>query len=192
MSWEKWFPVFLKEQEEYQKIAPKVSPSHRTDHILRVWKVAKEMCERLGGDMEIMAAAVALHDLGRHHGLVVHGPKSAELAKPILESRGFPKDKIPNVLEAISQHDYDFPKEKRKLLESKILNDADRADVFGVIGVYRHVLFINAGRMKIEEVIPFCKMRWNSIMLQESRDLLKDDYDYIVDFFKTLRKELES
>ena len=190
MSWKKWYPILLKEQEEYQKTAPKVSPSHQTDHILRVWEVAKKMCIRLGGDLEVMVAAVLLHDLGRHHGLVVHGKKSAEVAKPILEHHKFPKEKIPKVLEAISQHDCDFPREERKLLESKILNDADRADVFGVIGIYRHILFINAGRMKIEEVIPVSKKRWNSIMLPESKKLLKDDYDYFIDFFKTLQNKL--
>jgi HD superfamily phosphodiesterase len=190
MSWQEWHDVFLEEQERYLKIAPKVSPSHKTDHVLRVWEAARLLCERLGGDMEIMVASVLLHDLGRHHGLVVHGLKSAELAKPILEKHSFPDEKIPKVLEAISQHDYDFPKEKRKLLESKILNDADRMDVFGVIGVYRHILFIEAGRMKMEEVIPFCEKRWKSIMLPESRKLMKADYDYIISFFKTLQKEL--
>ena len=192
MTWEKWYPIFLKEQEEYQKTAPKVSPSHNTDHILRVWEIAKKMCIKLGGDLEVMVAAVLLHDLGRHHGLVVHGEKSAEEAKPILEIHDFPEEKIPMVLEAISQHDYDFPRKDRKLLESKILNDADRADVFGVIGIYRHILFIDAGRMKLEEVIPFSKKRWDSIMLPESKELLKDDYDYFVKFFKELQNKLSS
>ena len=82
--------------------------------------------------------------------------------------------------------------EKRKLLESKILNDADRIDVFGVIGVYRHVLFINAGRMRIDEVIPISKTRWDSIMLPESRKVAKADYDYIVNFFKVLKEKLHT
>ena len=191
MSWEKWYPILLKEMEAEMERSPNISPSHKTDHILRVWDTAKSLCERLGGDLEVMIGAVILHDLGRHHGLVVHGEKSAELAKPILERVGFPPDKIPKALEAMAQHDYEFPREKRKLLESKILNDADRMDVFGVIGVYRHVLFINAGRMTIDEVIPISKTRWDSLMLPESRELAKDDFDYIVNFFKVLKGKLD-
>jgi len=33
--------------------------------------------------------------------------------------------------------------------------------------------------------------RWNGLMLDESKKVAKKDYDYIVDFFKTLTKELE-
>lgn len=187
---EKWYPIFLKEQEDYVRKAPKVSPSHKTDHILRVWKKSELLCKKLNGDMEVMVAAVLLHDLGRHHGLVVHGEKSAELAKPILEKHGFPKEKMPMALEAIAQHDYDFPREKRKLLEAKILNDADRMDAFGVIGVYRHVLFVNVGGMKLEEVVSFSKKRWKSLMLPESREMAKADYEYIVNFFEKLNREL--
>ena len=93
MPWEKWYPILLKEMEAEVERSPKISPSHKTDHILRVWETAKGICERLGGDLEVMIGAVMLHDLGRHHGLVVHGEKSAELAKPILEKIGFPPDK---------------------------------------------------------------------------------------------------
>lgn len=190
MSWQKWYDIFLKEQEDFLRTAPNVSPSHRTDHILRVWETSKELGKGFDCDMETLVAAVLLHDLGRHHVNGRHGEKSAELARPILERHGFPKEKIPAVLEAIRQHDYHGEQEKMRLIESKILNDADRKDVFGVIGVYRHVLFINAGRMKLEDVIPMSERRWKSLALPESRELLKADYEYIVSFFKTLKEEL--
>jgi HD superfamily phosphodiesterase len=190
MSWEKWYKVLLDEEEKYLKKAPDVSLSHKTDHILRVWEKCKTLCEKLDGDMEIMVAAVMLHDLGRHHGLIVHGEKSAELAEPILKKHGFPKQKMPMVLEAIAQHDYDFPREKRKLIESKILNDVDRIDSFGVVGVYKHILSINQGRLKLEEVIPASKKRWESLTLPESKKIAEADYKYIINFFEKLTKEL--
>ena len=191
MSWKKWYPILLKEMENEIRKAPNVSPSHKRDHVLRVWKTSKRLCERLGGDLEVMVAAALLHDLGRHHVNGRHGELSAELAKPILEKHNFPKEKIPKVLEAIIQHDYYIPAREMKLIESKILNDSDRKDVFGIIGVYRHVLFINAGRMRIEEVVPMSKKRWKSLTLPESRKLMRKDYEYIVNFFKVLEKELK-
>ncbi len=190
MSWKKWYGIFLNEMEESIASAPNPSPSHKTDHILRVWETSKGLGERLGCDMEVLVAAVLLHDLGRHHVNGRHGEKSAELARPILEKNNFPEEKIPYVLEAIIQHDYHGEQEEMRLIEAKILNDADRKDVFGVIGVYRHVLFINAGRMKMQDVIPMSDRRWNSIKLPESRKLMKADYEYIVNFFKILQGEL--
>ena len=191
MSWQKWYEVFLEEAKNQLKEAPKVSPVHKIDHILRVWKKSKILCERLSGDMEVMVAAVMLHDLGRHHGLEIHGKKSKELAKPILEKHGFPKEKIPKVLEAIAQHDYSFPSGKRKLLEAKILYDADKMDAFGIIGVYRHIIFVEAGRIKMKEVLPLLEKRWKGLSLEESRKVAKKDYEYIVNFFKVLKKEFD-
>lgn len=186
-----WHKVFLKEAEKQLKEAPKVSQVHKTDHVSRVWKRSEILCKRLNGDPEIMVAACILHDLGRHHGLEIHGRKSAELAKPILEKHNFPKEKIPKVLEAIAQHDYNFPPAKRKSIESIVLYDADKMDAFGAVGVYRHILFVEAGRIKMSEVIPLLEKRWKGLALKESRMVAKRDYEYIVNFFKTLQKGLK-
>lgn len=192
MSWQKWYEVFLEEMKNQLESAPEVSPIHKTDHILRVWEKCKILCERLDGDMEVMVATVMLHDLGRHLGLEIHGEKSAELAKPILEKHGFPSEKIPKVLEAISQHDYTFPVEKRKLMEAKILYDVDKIDAFGVVGVYRHIVFyMEKKNASIEDIFGMLKRRWDGLMLPESREIAKADYDYIVNFFKALGKELD-
>jgi HD superfamily phosphodiesterase len=191
LTWQKWYDIFLEEEKKQLETAPEVSPVHRTDHILRVWNKSKELCKKLGGDMDVMVATVLLHDLGRHLGLEIHGRESAELAKPILEKHGFPADKMKKTLEAISQHDYTFPPEKRTLLEAKILYDADKMDAFGVVGVYRHILFIEAGRIKMEDVLPLLKKRFEGLALDESRAVAKADYEYIVAFFKILGEELD-
>ena len=192
MTWQKWYRAFLDEEKRHLEAAPAVSPVHRTDHVLRVWEKSSILCERLGGDPEIMVAAAMLHDLGRHLGLEIHGEKSAELAKPMLEKHGFPREKMGKVLEAIAQHDYTFPPENRRLLEAKILYDVDKIDAFGRIGVYRHiVLYMERKKAGIDEILGMLDKRWRGLMLPESREVAKADYDYIVDFFKVLRKELE-
>jgi len=193
MSWQKWYPVFLKEMKEQLKTAPDVSPIHKTDHIIRVWEKSKILCEKLGGDLEVMVATVLLHDLGRHLGLEIHGEKSAEIAKPILDKHKFPKEKIPKVLEAIAQHDYTFPPEKRKLIESKILYDVDKIDAFGAIGIKRHIeYYMGKKKLGIDSILDLLQKRWDGIILPESRKIAKADYDYIVNFFKVLKKELDS
>ena len=188
MSWKKWHKIFLEEMMEPLKSAPNVSPVHKGGHVMRVWKKSMVLCERLGGDMEIMAAAVLLHGLGMHHGLEIHGGKSAELAKPMLEKHGFPKEKMPKVIEAIAQHDYNFPSRKRKLLEAKILYDADKMDAFGPAGVYRRTVFYMEKKKKRPgEILKLLGRRWNGLMLPESRKVAKEDYGYIVKFFENLK-----
>ncbi|MCR4335630.1 MAG: HD domain-containing protein [archaeon] len=187
----KWEELFLKEAEDQLKTAPKISPVHKTDHLLRVLKKSKILCKKLNGDLEIMVATVLLHDLGRHLGFEIHGEKSAELAKPILEKHGFPEEKIPKVLEAISQHDYTFPQEKRHLIESKILYDCDKMDALGVVGVYRHIIFyMEKKQTPINEILAMLEKRFNGLVLDESKELAKPEYEYIINFFKILGEEL--
>ena len=42
----------------------------------------------------------------------------------------------------------------------------------------------------IDEILGLLKKRMDGLMLPESRNVAKKDYEYIVNFFKTLQKEL--
>jgi uncharacterized protein len=115
-------------------------PAHDYQHIMRVYKNAKMIGKLEGANMEILLLAVLLHDL------VVY-PKgssksssssddSADLAERILQSYGYSKDKINRVLYCIRTHSYS----KRVVptsLEARILQDADRLDALGAIGIAR-------------------------------------------------------
>lgn len=115
-------------------------PAHDYQHIMRVYKNAKMIGKLEGANMEILLLAVLLHDL-------VAYPKgsskssnssddSADLAELILQSYGYSKDKINRVLYCIRTHSYS----KRVVptsLEAKILQDADRLDALGAIGIAR-------------------------------------------------------
>ncbi len=192
LAWEKWYPILLKEWKSFLDKAPDVSPIHRTDHVLRVWKRSKILCEKMGGDLEVMVAVVMLHDLARHHGLEIHGKESAEMAKPVLERIGFPNEKIGSVLDAIAAHDYTTPGSERKSLESRILYDIDKIDAFGAVGILRHIIYYYEKKgLSIDEILKMLEKRWNGIVLGESRELAKRDYDYIYDFFVRLKEEVE-
>lgn len=178
-----WKRIFLAEMKREIEKAPAVSEVHKKDHCLRVWERSKKIAKSLGGDLEVLLAASLLHDLGRHWGLEHHGPKSAKLAKPIMQRHKFPKGKMRKALVAIAQHDYDFARSKRKLLEAKILYDADKMDAFGSVGIRRHLAFIKQGRMKREEVLALLGKRWAGLMLAESRRCARKDYDKIRSYF---------
>lgn len=192
MSFAKWEGIFARYVREAVEKSDKPSNAHMLDHSKRVWERCMALSKSLGGDSEVLLAAAYLHDLARHQGHVIHGVKSAKLAKPILAAENFPENKIPAVLEAISVHDWQTKDRDRKTLESRILYDADKMDAFGASGVKRHILYyyhIGAEEASPIQILEVLKTKWKSLSFERSRELARDDYDYITDFFRRLAKE---
>lgn len=115
------------------------SSVHDQLHAERVLRLSMRILEKEGGDSEILAAAALLHDIGMKYEIAEdfdHAEKSAELAEQILLKIGFPKEKIPEVVDIIRIHR--FSRGIRALsLEVKILQDADRLDAIGAVGIAR-------------------------------------------------------
>jgi HD superfamily phosphodiesterase len=191
-DWSKWIPILEKELIDEMKLAPSVSEVHAMDHILRVRERCIRLAKRLNADLEVLIAAVYLHDLGRHYipdkG---HGALSAEKARPVLERINFPEEKKERVLHAIKVHDVTWLPEDRTSIESQILYDADKIDTLGVVGILRYILHYY-GKTPIEFILEDIDMRWNGLALPETRDLALKDYEYIKDYFLELDKELNA
>jgi uncharacterized protein len=115
-------------------------PAHDFYHIMRVYKNAKLIGRREGSNMEILLTAVLLHDLvvypkGSNKSFK-SSDESADLAENILLSHGYPQDQINHISSCIRAHSYSkrFVPES---LEGRILQDADRLDALGAIGIAR-------------------------------------------------------
>jgi HD superfamily phosphodiesterase len=101
-SWQRWIPKLERELAIEMQKAPAPSEVHAEDHVLRVLKRCIRLGEKLGADLEVLVAAVYLHDLGRHYvDDKAHGALSAVKAEPVLERIHFPKEKRATVLHAI-------------------------------------------------------------------------------------------
>jgi len=189
MDYKDWIPILEGEMHiEYDK-APKEkhSSAHQLDHIERVWKRAEKLGRRLGADMEILVAAVYLHDIGRQYGLELHGPESAKHAKDALERMAFPEEKRGAVLEAIAKHDYQTPDSERKSPEAKILYDCDKMDAFGDAGIKRYEEFyLRPGKKTMREIIENIDLRFDTLALPESKELAKADYLKVRGHFEAL------
>ncbi len=142
--------------EPYQTLAAALLPhavqhddgAHDAAHLQRVWKNAYCIQQTEGGDAEILAAAVLLHDCVA---VEKDSPQralaswlAAEKASRVLAKLGWPQDRIAAVAHAIEAHSYSGGI-KPESLEAKILQDADRLDSIGFVGVAR--CFYTAGRM---------------------------------------------
>jgi uncharacterized protein len=153
-------------------------PAHDYQHIMRVYKNARLIGQREGANMEILLPAVLLHDL------VVY-PKgsakssrssddSADLAEKILQSYGYSQYKINQISYCIRAHSYS----KRMvpaILEGRVLQDADRLDALGAIGIARTFSVGGSERRTLYKADdPFCK---------STREL--DDRQWTLDHFQT-------
>ena len=190
--WQHWVSLLEKELAVEMLKAPSPSEVHARDHILRVLKRCIRLGEKLDADLEILVAAVYLHDLGRHYiDDKSHGALSAQKSAPVLERINFPQEKRDAVLHAIRVHDVSATPEDRATLESKILYDADKIDTLGVVGILRYIRHFY-GKKPIDFMIDDIDARWQGLTLPETRKIALHDYTYIKDYFIRLKKELST
>lgn len=118
---------------------------HGLDHSERVLHTALFLGRELGADLDILAPAALLHDIGRSEesaskGIVCHARRGAELARPILQELGYNNEAIAAICHAICSHRF-RGSVKPETLEARILFDADKLDSIGAVGIGRAFLF---------------------------------------------------
>ncbi|VBB16724.1 hypothetical protein,putative hydrolase,Predicted HD superfamily hydrolase,HD domain [Burkholderia stabilis] len=122
--------------------------SHDTSHLQRVWKNAAAIQAEEGGDAEVLFAATLLHDcvpVEKNSPLRAQASRlSAERARRVLKSLDWPDAKIDAVAHAVEAHSFSAGVAPTTL-EARTLQDADRLDAIGMLGVAR--CFYVAGRM---------------------------------------------
>ncbi|MBX5450725.1 HD domain-containing protein [Thermogemmatispora sp.] len=120
--------------------------AHDMDHIARVMALAETIQRREGGDLTIIWAAAALHDIGQERERRQGGDHAligAQMAAELLSGTPFPQEAIPAVQEAIADHRLTAEQRPRSL-EGRVLYDADKLDALGAIGIGR--LYMITGR----------------------------------------------
>ena len=152
-------------------------PSHRLDHVLRVVENSLRIAEELGLNEEekkLLEIAAWLHDIalastGSKEG---HAAKSAEIAEELL--RGIVDERrLSLIASAIREHSWRGGLAPTSRI-SEILQDADRLDALGAVGIYRVFAYgISAGRDFYELEDP----------LAEHRE--PDEFKYTLDHFFT-------
>ena len=123
--------------------------AHDLGHLDRVWKSCRLIAmDEPGADADVLAAAAYFHD-------AVNLPKdspdreqasrlSADLAVRELAAMGFAAGKLPAVHHAIAAHSFSA-RIVPETAEARILQDADRLEALGAIGLAR--MFLVTGQM---------------------------------------------
>jgi uncharacterized protein len=156
---------------------------HDETHTIRVHELSMRIGKKEKADLQVIAAAALLHDAGRsfekQDPLVDHAEVSAGIAEKLLKECGFPEEKIPEVLYAIRAHRFSQQK-KPDTLEARILQDADRIDISGAVGIAMTFAYGGAKNMKLYDSIdPLAKVR------------TLDDDKYVLDHFQRKILKLE-
>ena len=133
----------MKVLEQLQKeVRNKISndPAHDFDHIIRVYKNAEKLSKKEKANTKLVLCAVLLHDIVNYKKSDKRSKnsstKSAIMARKILSKYSFSNSEIKIITDAIRDHS--FSKNKTpSTLEGKILQDADRLDAIGAIGIAR-------------------------------------------------------
>ncbi|MCX6735147.1 MAG: HD domain-containing protein [Candidatus Peregrinibacteria bacterium] len=191
--------------------------SHDFDHVERVLKMALLIGKKEGANLEILQLAAILHDVQRNNadknkGKIDHAISGAEVASEILRKYKYDEKTISAVYHCIAAHRFRNDVEP-KTLEAKVLFDADKLDSIGAIGVGRAFLFAGELKAKLhnsgmtdDQILVtkefgkedtayrefLIKLRYIKSRMQtkEGRKLAKERHDFMVGFFKRMKKEM--
>ncbi|WP_315911490.1 HD domain-containing protein [Vibrio parahaemolyticus] len=129
-------PLFL----EFMQQEMQVDAAHDIEHVKRVVKTAKQLCDEENADIAIVLPAAYLHDCFTypkdHPNRKQSSAIAAKKAIAYLESIQYPQHYHDAIAHAIEAHSFSA-KIRPNTLEAKIVQDADRLDALGAIGVTR-------------------------------------------------------
>jgi uncharacterized protein len=138
-------------------------PAHDALHVTRVMGSARRIAEAERADVDVCVTAALLHELFNHPKNHPESARSgdvcAEHAEALLREHGYDESFISRVAYCIRVHSFSrgiFP----ETLEAKVLQDADRLDAIGAIGIAR--CFATSADMKrpfYDPLDPFARSR---------------------------------
>ncbi|ASS74709.1 phosphohydrolase [Tumebacillus algifaecis] len=120
------------------------SSGHDYWHIFRVWQTAKKIGQVEGADLFIVELAALLHDLADEK---LNESEAAGLAKVRgwLEAQDVAVEEVDHVMEIISTMSFKGGnKPGMRTLEGAVVQDADRLDALGAVGIARTFAYSGA------------------------------------------------
>jgi uncharacterized protein len=155
--------VFARLQEVALSRVATAEPAHDALHVRRVMANARRIAEAEGADVDVCVTAALLHELfnypKNHPESSRSGDVCAEHATALLGEHGYDAAFTERVAYCIRVHSFSrgiLP----ETLEGKVLQDADRLDAIGAIGIAR--CFATCADMKrpfYASDDPFCQAR---------------------------------
>lgn len=138
-------------------------PAHDALHVRRVMAHARAIAASEGADVDVVETAALLHELHNlpkdHPDSALSGERCADEAAALLRAHGYDEPFVARVAYCIRVHSFSrgvMP----ETLEARVLQDADRIDAIGAIGIARcFATTAVMGRPFYAVDDPFCRER---------------------------------
>ncbi|CCN73634.1 HD domain-containing protein [Vibrio nigripulchritudo] len=151
--------------------------AHDLNHIFRVVNTSKALAESEGADLNVVLPAAYLHDCFTypkdHPERHLSAQIAADKACQFLSTIDYPDQCLPAIHHAIMAHSFSAGV-KPETLEAKVVQDADRLDSLGAIGVTRTIQVSATFNADLYD---------SNDMFAEHRPL--DDKRFTIDHFQT-------
>lgn len=119
------------------------STGHDWFHIERVWKNAKQIAAAEGGDLFVIELAALLHDIADHKFVEDADAEAKRRIQAMLGGVEVDQPTIDRVVDIVLKSSFKggIGENPMKQLEGLIIQDADRLDAIGAIGIARTFAF---------------------------------------------------
>ena len=168
------------------------SGGHDAEHTLRVYRNALEIAyHETECDMEILSLAALLHDADDHK---LFDTTDNSNARSFLTAYGVTPDRIERIIAAINAVSFSQNRgRKPDSIEGKIVQDADRLDAIGAVGIARtfayggeHGRSLNASIGHFHDKLLRLKDEMNT---ETALEIAQARHQYMVDFLAEYKHE---
>lgn len=138
-------------------------PSHDILHVKRTVSIAKRIAVQENANLNVVIPASYLHDcvyISKTDDRRTQASRiSADKAIELLEGWSYSSDYFPAIHHAIAAHSFSSGI-KAETLEAQVVQDADRLDAMGAVGIFRCFAFSGISKRPFyHSDDPFCKTR---------------------------------
>lgn len=167
---------------------------HDAEHTFRVYRLALTLAREEGADPEITALAALLHDVDDRK----LSPDTAQgllRARGFLEAQGMEEYKIQQILTVISQISFrGTDSVVPTTAEGKCVQDADRLDAMGAIGIARTFAYGGARGRSLEESLAHFDEKllrlYDLLSTDAARELAAQRRDLLRQFYDQFKEEM--
>lgn len=165
---------------------------HDDSHTMRVYKNALQIAEaEKDADLEIVTLGALLHDADDHK---LFQTENNANARAFLKQQNVPQEKAEQIIKAINSVSFSQNRGRRpETLEGKIVQDADRLDALGAVGVARtfayggeHGRSLDSSIAHFHEKLLLLKDEMNT---ETGRKLAEERHAFLLRFLEEYTKE---
>jgi len=166
--------------------------AHDARHLYRVVDIAMQLAEKCGADLFRTRMLALLHEMDDDK---LSSNLGLAAVETFLKKQGLPQEEISFLLLGIPYISYrKHPKLSADIpLEIRIVQDADRIDAMGAVGIARTFAYGGAKGRSLEESLAHFDEKllklYDLLSTPEAKTLAKPRYDFLRSFYEQFQKE---